>query len=53
MTRSHVGAVAAATGVEVFTEAVPISGAGRFMAVVTASPAEGTALPDVAMGIVR
>jgi hypothetical protein len=56
MTRSHVGAVAAATGVEVFTEAGPISGAGRFMAVVTASPAEDTEdteLPDVAMDIVR
>jgi hypothetical protein len=55
MMRSHVGVVAA-TGVEVFTEAVPISGAGRFMAVVTPLPVEDTEdteLPDVAMDIAR
>jgi hypothetical protein len=52
MTRSRVG-VAAATGVEAFTEAAPISAAGQFMLVVSALPAGDIGLRDAAMDIVR
>jgi hypothetical protein len=53
MMRSHVGAVAAATGeAAAITEVSPI-GAGRFMVVVTALPVEDTELQDAAMDTVR
>ena len=46
MMRSHVGAVAAVTGVEAFTEAPSMPGVERFTAVVTALPVEDTPVAD-------
>jgi hypothetical protein len=53
MTLWHVGAVAAATGVEAITEVPPISGVERFVVVVTALPVGDTELRDAAMDIVQ
>jgi hypothetical protein len=53
MMLSHVGAVAAATGVEAITEAPPISGVARSTAAVTALPVVDTELQDAAMGTAR
>ena len=48
--RSHVGVVVAVTGVvEAFTEAPPMSGVERFVAVVTALPVGDMQLRDAAM----
>jgi hypothetical protein len=50
---AFVGAVAAATGVEAIAEAPPMSGAGRFMAAVTALPVGDTELRDAATDTVQ
>jgi hypothetical protein len=53
MMRSHVGAVAAATGVEAIAEVSPMPVAERFMVVVTALPAVDTELRDAVMDTAR
>ena len=45
--RSHVGAVAAVTGVEAFTAAPLMSGVERFVAAVTLLPVEDTPVEDM------
>ena len=47
MMRSHVGAVAAVTGVEAFTAAPLMSGVERFVAAVTLLPVEDTPVEDM------